>query len=117
MNISESNNITTNVEAFNKSTEDNQKCVINSDDAEIIAMFDLKLKKKKKKDKDKCKQTSEKEEEHIVTDYDPPTYSYSFLLNKIYENFNDYNINTNRKNVIKIPIVQRFGSKKTIWMN
>lgn len=118
MNISESNTITTNVEAFNKSTEDNQKCVkINSDDAEITAMFDLKLKKKKKKDKDKGKQTSEKEEEHIVTDYDPPTYSYSFLLNKIYENFNDYNTNTNRKNVIKIPIVQRFGSKKTIWMN
>jgi len=118
MNVSESNITNINLEAF-KSTEENQKCVkINSDVDEIKAMFDLKLKKKKKKDKDNTTQTSKKDEESIIVGvYDPPTYPYHFLLNRIYENFNDVNINTKRKNVIKIPIVQRFGSKKTIWTN
>lgn len=92
--------------------EDMNKINVGDD---ILAEFDLKEKKKKKKNK--------KIEDNITKlihnlNHDPPTYSYEFLLNKFYDNFQDkYNFQRKNKNTLKMPIVQRVGSKKSSWLN
>ena len=48
---------------------------------------------------------------------DPPEYTYLFLLNRIYENLDGGNTSTRNKFIIKMPIVQRLGAKKTGWIN
>lgn len=86
---------------------------INQDDIDLIDEFNLKLKKKKKKDK-----TKEIEEKKLPEDYDPPTYTYQFLLNKLYDHFEDKGKpEIKQKNTIKMPTIQRMSSKKTGWIN
>ena len=88
-----------------------------TEEKEISEMFDLKQKKRKKDKKDKSKDENVNENKYYE-DYDPPNYTYEMLLNHLYLNFQNDNIHIVRtKNSIKLPIVQRLGSKKTGWIN
>jgi len=100
-------------------TVENQISQITSEDQELLDMFDLKLKKRKKDKKEK-----DKEKDDILTlnkfsdNYEPPTYTYETLLNRLYTNFQDDNIHiVKTKNTLKLPIVHRISSKKTGWVN
>jgi translation initiation factor 2 subunit 2 len=98
----------------NKKSNQEDKINIGYDD--ILAEFDLKEKKKKKKKNKKIEDNITKLIHNLNND--PPTYSYEFLLNKFYDNFQDkYNFQRKNKNTLKIPIVHRVGSKKSSWLN
>jgi translation initiation factor 2 subunit 2 len=93
---------------------------ITCEEQEIVDMFNLKLKKRKKDKNDKDK---DKDKDKLVLNkylevHDPPTYTYETLLNRLYTNFQDENGQiVKTKNTIKLPIIHRFGSKKTGWVN
>lgn len=89
----------------------------NNDLIELEAMFNFDNKKKKKKNKDHKKEKIMEEKSTIQDDYDPPTYTYAYLLNRLYENLQDTGVEIKHKFTVKMPIVQRLGSKKTGWMN
>jgi translation initiation factor 2 subunit 2 len=90
---------------------------ITNEEQEIADMFDLKQKKRKKDKKDKSKDETVNENKYSE-DYDPPNYTYEILLNQLYLNFQHNNINVVKtKNSLKLPIVNRLGSKKTGWLN
>ena len=97
---------------------DNEKiqCVeITSDELQLADMFDLKLKKRKK---DKLKDNAKLILNDYVDDYEPPSYTYDMLLNKLYTHFQDDNVYVVKtKNTLKLPIVHRVSSKKTGWVN
>lgn len=86
---------------------------INDDQIKLETMFDLHNKKKKDHKKEK---TFEKKT-IVPNDYDPPTYAYVYLLNKLYENLTDTGVEIKHKFTLKMPIVQRLSSKKTAWIN
>lgn len=97
--------------------EEKNESQMATEEQEIAEMFDLKQKKRKKDKKDKSKDEKLNENKYSE-DYDPPNYSYEMLLNQIYLNFQDNNINVVKtKNSLKLPIVNRLGSKKTGWLN
>ncbi len=80
---------------------ENEKKAENED---ILLEFDLTKKKKKKKNKN---QISVKKE----------LYSYQTLLDRLYENKVNNNININRKVRLKPPIISNIGSKKSVITN
>jgi translation initiation factor 2 subunit 2 len=92
------------------------------EEQELLDMFDLKL-KKHKKNKEKHKEKNK--DNSIIKDplrdseeYDPPIYTYQNLLQILYSKFTDNNIEIKKsKNSLKLPIVQRLGSKRTGWIN
>jgi translation initiation factor 2 subunit 2 len=95
--------------------EEIQTIQISIEEKEIADMFDLKHKKRKKDKKDKDKDIIQNK---YYEDYDPPNYNYETLLHKLYSHFQDDNINVIKtKNTLKLPLVHRFGSKKTGWIN
>jgi translation initiation factor 2 subunit 2 len=108
----------------NNNTENNiiLKKEIPQEEQELLDMFDLKL-KKHKKDKEKHKEKNK--DNSIIKDplrdgqeYDPPIYTYQNLLQILYSKFTDNNIEIKKsKNSLKLPIVQRLGSKRTGWIN
>lgn len=100
----------------NEETQTTQQFI---EDKELAEMFDLKLKKRKKEKKDKEKTKEEKINKYIYSEeYDPPSYSYETLLNKLYSHFENNNIKIEKnKNTIKLPVVHRVSSKKTGWVN
>ena len=107
----------------NENENENENDNNDKMDNDLLLEFDLKLKKKKKKNKEKNLEFLVNENiknidtNFILSSYDPPSYSYPYLLNRIYENLQDINININQKIIVKMPIVQRLGSKKTGWTN
>ena len=89
-----------------------------TEEQEILDMFNLKLKKHKKEKKDKDLKDKQNKYYEDYEDYDPPNYTYEMLLNKLYLNFQDNDINTIKtRNTLKLPMIHRFGSKKTGWIN
>lgn len=70
-----------------------------------------KHKKEKKKEKDVCKKFLELD--------DPPPYNYQVLLERFYSFIGDDTSKSEvaKKNVLRLPIVHRVGSKKTGWFN
>lgn len=105
-----------NMKKKKKKDKDKEKTEIdinlNQEEQELLDEFNLRLKKKKKNNKSKDIQENEK-----PTAYDLPTYTYQYLLNRLYENFEDNEKPVKSKNVIKMPTIQRMGSKKTGWIN
>ena len=103
-----------------KKKNENEKIQIDinldSNEQDLFEEFNLKLKRKKKKDKDKDKNKVIQEKQYSE-DYDPPIYTYESLLIRLYNNFEDKGKYTNNKNNIKMPAIQRIGSKKTGWIN
>jgi hypothetical protein len=122
-NISEADNLLNEIfsgpKKKKKKDKDNdnekiQTLQITSEEQELADMFDLNLKKRKKDKKDKLKDNAKL----ILNDYDPPSYTYDMLLNKLYTHFQEDNIHiVKTKNTLKLPLVHRFGSKKTGWIN
>lgn len=110
------------IEDFNNILEQdvslNEICLIQDNDkslkseTELFQQFDLKKKKKKSK-----KEKNKGSEDNISNDYDPPTYSYEFLINRIYTIFEYKDINLKQKKIIKMPLIKRLSSKKTAWIN
>ena len=101
-----------------------EEIICDEDEQLLNEMFSLKKKKKKKdKDKDREKDSREKDKEKndfnkYEFEYDPPTYSYKDLLDRLYSNIDDNSSEfTHKKNILKMPIVQRMGLKKTGWIN
>lgn len=95
-------------------TEEIQK--LEQEDEKLLnEMFSLKKKKKKDKEK-KDKEKNEEQEKFDMKNYDPPTYTYQELLNRLFENIEDKEP-TYIKNHLIMPIVHRIGSKKTCWLN
>lgn len=88
----------------------------DSDIKELEDMFSMPKKKKKKR-----KQNNDDTDNILCnTNYtiDYPTYDYDMMLNRIYDDLEKNHItNFKYKNTLKMPIVQRFGSKKTGWIN
>ena len=72
-----------------------------------------------KKDTKEIKDTTEiiEKKSFIQDSWDPPTYTYDYLLNKLYENLERSDTKINQKFTVKMPIVQRLGAKKTAWIN
>lgn len=96
----------------------NKELEVLTEEQNLLAEFDLNLKEKKKKKKDKKNLENSEKQIFQSEDYDPPIYSYIFLLNRLYDNFTDKeNSEIHKKNTIKMPNVQRMSSKKTGWMN
>lgn len=115
-NISEPELFSESKKKKKKDKAEKQEIEITNEEQEIADMFDLKLRKRKKDKKDK----KEKDNDDIKysENYDPPSYTYDILLNKLYTHFQDDNINIIKtKNTIKLPVVHRISSKKTGWIN
>mmetsp|Transcript_25427 Transcript_25427/g.57115 ORF Transcript_25427/g.57115 Transcript_25427/m.57115 type:complete len:234 (-) Transcript_25427:307-1008(-) len=102
---------------------------------DVAAMFDLTLKKKKKKKK--VEKTEGEEGEGAaegaaegavavgnsssagVFELDPPTYSYSQLLNRVVDLIHQNNpeLQDKKRFTMKPPQLMRVGTKKTLWVN
>jgi translation initiation factor 2 subunit 2 len=95
------------------------------EDEDIAAMFDLKKKKKKKKkvvdegegaDGSAVQQLAGTPQEFIL---DPPTYTYSDLLQRAVDLLHQHNpeYTEKRRQTMKPPQLMRVGTKKTLWVN
>ena len=91
---------------------------LNSNTIEIKDTIEIKY-TTEIKDTIEIKDTTEiKEKKSFIQDiWDPPTYTYDYLLNKLYENLERSDTKINQKFTVKMPIVQRLGAKKTAWIN
>lgn len=101
---------------------------------EVAAMFDLTLKKKKKK-KAKAADVEGEGNADVALDgtvveagssssvglfeLDPPTYSYSELLNRVVDFIHQNNpeLTDKKRFTMKPPQLMRVGTKKTLWVN
>mmetsp|Transcript_8383 Transcript_8383/g.12483 ORF Transcript_8383/g.12483 Transcript_8383/m.12483 type:complete len:235 (+) Transcript_8383:78-782(+) len=98
---------------------------------EIASMFDLKQKKKKKKKKATTEEAPAQTENvnkdnqvdapgtHQEFVLDPPTYSYSELLQRAVDLLHEHNpeYSEKRRHTVKPPQLMRVGTKKTLWVN
>jgi translation initiation factor 2 subunit 2 len=96
---------------------------------DVAAMFDLTLKKKKKKKKvEKTEGDADAEAEGTVAvassssgvfELDPPTYSYTQLLNRVVDFIHQNNpeLQDKKRFTMKPPQLMRVGTKKTLWVN
>mmetsp|Transcript_1386 Transcript_1386/g.2293 ORF Transcript_1386/g.2293 Transcript_1386/m.2293 type:complete len:234 (+) Transcript_1386:72-773(+) len=102
---------------------------------EVAAMFDLKQKKKKKKKKvdgsgegdvkaiggAEGGATAEETSSSAigVFELDPPTYTYSQLLNRVVDFIHQNNpeLTDKKRFSMKPPQLMRVGTKKTLWVN
>ena len=85
-----------------------------NEENDINEMFNLSKKKKHKKDKEKKNKKENIEE--INKDYDPPTYTYQTMLERVYSSMNPEDRKENSKK-ITAPIINRINSKKIVWPN
>ncbi len=104
-----------------ESIQMDEKPIQKTVDEELNDMFSLSKKKKKdkKKDKEREKEKDECEEKKKEKEgYADPTfegYSYEMMLERLYKLMNKGEDTSKIK--ISIPIVERLGSKKVIWVN
>eukprot|EP00286_Rhodomonas_abbreviata_P028020 CAMPEP_0181307300 /NCGR_PEP_ID=MMETSP1101-20121128/10796_1 /TAXON_ID=46948 /ORGANISM="Rhodomonas abbreviata, Strain Caron Lab Isolate" /LENGTH=232 /DNA_ID=CAMNT_0023413487 /DNA_START=41 /DNA_END=736 /DNA_ORIENTATION=- len=103
---------------------------------EVAAMFDLKQKKKKKKKKVEASAEGDAKVDAAVAgdaasgeagssssaggfELDPPTYSYSQLLNRVVDFIHQNNpeLTDKKRFTMKPPQLMRVGTKKTLWVN
>jgi len=98
---------------------------------DVLAMFDKSLKKKKKKKKATVEGEGATGEESgktgadesssgpAVFELDPPTYTYSQLLNRVVDAVHQNNpeLADKKRFTMKPPQLMRVGTKKTLWVN
>lgn len=117
-----------------KKGEDNPTTVDDAVPDDVLAMFDKSLKKKKKKkttkkeeggtaeaggDENAKKAADDSSGTSLVFELDPPTYTYSQLLNRVVDfvHQNNPELADKKRFTMKPPQLMRVGTKKTLWVN
>ena len=99
----------------------------DEEEVDVAAMFDLTQKKKKKKKKAISEGDTTEGSKTILTeqstdskeDDQPPSYSYNFLLQRVFNFLQQNNAGLIEKTryTMKPPQLMKVGTKKTVWVN
>jgi translation initiation factor 2 subunit 2 len=97
--------------------------IINKEEDKLDEQLFLEFSKKKKNKKKKVELEEEIiEKEQLTTELakvDTPLYSYSLLLDRVYQLLNEKNPNVSNIKKYKLPPIQliKNGTKKIVWIN